>query len=165
MVEAFVENQQFEIQNQPSGLKVNGKDLSLDLLRVNERLFHILHANQSYDVFIQRVDAENKEVTLSINGKKTTVRIQSRIEKLLKELGMEGAMAKKLDSLKAPMPGLVHSWKVKEGDEVKAGDPLLILEAMKMENVIKSPGDAVVTKLHVAAKASVEKNALLISFG
>ena len=165
MVEAFVENHQFEIQNQEGSLKVNGQALSLDLLRVNERLFHILHENRSYDVFIQRVDEEKKEVTLSINGKKTTVRLQSRIEKLLKELGMESAMTKKLQSLKAPMPGLVHSWKVKEGDEVKKGDPLLILEAMKMENVIKSPGDAVVSKLHVAEKASVEKNAMLISFG
>ncbi len=165
MNEAFVENFHFEIQSQGGEVEVNGKKLPLDLKEINPRLYHLIHENHSYDVFIHQVDKDKKEVTLSLNGKKTTVKLQSRIEKLLKELGMEAAMTKKLDSLKAPMPGLVHSWKVKEGDEVKQGDPLLILEAMKMENVIKSPGDATVTKIHVAEKASVEKNELLISFG
>ncbi|MEL6135773.1 MAG: acetyl-CoA carboxylase biotin carboxyl carrier protein subunit, partial [Bacteroidota bacterium] len=78
--------------------------------------------------------------------------------------GMEHSLSKKLDSLKAPMPGLIHSLKVEAGQEVKKGDPLLILEAMKMENIIKSPGEGVVKEIHVVEKNSVEKNALLITF-
>jgi biotin carboxyl carrier protein len=53
---------------------------------------------------------------------------------------------------------------VEEGTEVKKGDSLLVLEAMKMENVIKAPGDAVVGKIKVNAGQAVEKNQLLISF-
>lgn len=164
MTEAFLDNFQFQIEQRDQGFLIDGRLVEADLARLNPQLWQVLHGNASYDVFVQKVDADNREVTLSINGKRTTVRIQTRIEKLLKELGMEHAMSKKLDSLKAPMPGLIHSLKVKEGDTVQKGDPLVILEAMKMENVIKSPGDGVVTRIHVKEKASVEKSALLISF-
>jgi len=164
MVEAFLENQHYQITSSEGGFSLNGKSVDPDLQRLNPHLWHVIHENQSYDVFIQKIDPEAREVTLSVNGKQTKVKIQTRIEKLLKELGMEGAMQKKMDSLKAPMPGLIHSLKVEEGQEVKKGDPLIILEAMKMENVIKSPGDGTVTRIHVKEKASVEKNALLISF-
>ena len=54
--------------------------------------------------------------------------------------------------------------KVAEGDTVKAGDQLLILEAMKMENILKSPGDGVVKKIKVKKGDSVEKNQVLIEF-
>ena len=77
---------------------------------------------------------------------------------------MESTLTKQLDNLKAPMPGLIHSLKVEAGQEVKKGDPLLILEAMKMENIIKSPGEGIVKEIHVEEKNSVEKNALLITF-
>ena len=70
----------------------------------------------------------------------------------------------KLNEIKAPMPGLVVRITVEEGAEVKKGDSLLVLEAMKMENVIKAPGDAVVGKIKVNAGQAVEKNQLLISF-
>jgi biotin carboxyl carrier protein len=62
------------------------------------------------------------------------------------------------------MPGLIIDLKVKDGDQVKAGDPLLILEAMKMENIIKSPGDATVKSVKVRMGEGVEKNQVLIEF-
>lgn len=165
MTEAFLDSYQFQIDQRNQQYAINGHPVDAEFARLNPQLWQVLYNNASYDVFIQKIDSDSKEVTLSINGKRTTVKIQTRIEKLLKELGMEGAMAKKLDSLKAPMPGLIHSLKVAEGDTVKKGDPLLILEAMKMENVIKSPGDGTVTRIHVQEKASVEKGAMLMSFG
>jgi biotin carboxyl carrier protein len=62
------------------------------------------------------------------------------------------------------MPGLILDLKVKPGDEVKKGDVVLILEAMKMENSIKSPGDGIVKLVKVNLKDSVEKNQVLIQF-
>ncbi|MCL4121821.1 UNVERIFIED_CONTAM: hypothetical protein GTU68_029708 [Idotea baltica] len=62
------------------------------------------------------------------------------------------------------MPGLIHSISIQEGESVKKGDPILILEAMKMENIIKSPGEGIVNKIHVSPQSSVEKNELLITF-
>jgi len=62
------------------------------------------------------------------------------------------------------MPGLVSSVFAKAGNEVKKGDPLFILEAMKMENVLKSPLDGTIAKVHVVKGISVEKNELLLEF-
>jgi biotin carboxyl carrier protein len=62
------------------------------------------------------------------------------------------------------MPGLILSVAVAEGQEVKKGDPLLILEAMKMENVIKAPADATVKVIKVRKGDSVDKNQVLVLF-
>jgi biotin carboxyl carrier protein len=62
------------------------------------------------------------------------------------------------------MPGLVLSILVKEGDEVKKGDNLLVLEAMKMENIIKSPADVTIKFIKIKPSDKVEKNQVLIQF-
>ncbi len=67
--------------------------------------------------------------------------------------------------VKAAMPGTVLSFRVGVGQSVKAGDVILILEAMKMENEIASPVDGVVTALSVAAGASVSTGDLLATIG
>ncbi|MEZ4826091.1 MAG: biotin/lipoyl-containing protein [Bacteroidia bacterium] len=165
MFEAILESVRLEIEQNGDGVTVNHREYQPDIRRISENLWHVIFENQSYRVFIQKTDRENREVTLSINGKKTTVKLRSRTDRLLESLGMGEAMKKKLESVKAPMPGLIHSILIKEGQQVHKGDPLFILEAMKMENVIKSPGDVTIGKIHVREKDSVEKNALLVTFG
>lgn len=66
-------------------------------------------------------------------------------------------------TIEAPMPGNI--WKVvaKEGQEVKSGDVLIILEAMKMENEIVAPNDGVVASIHVAEGAAVNGGDVLVS--
>lgn len=164
MIQAQLRDQEISFVQLAEGYEVNGQYVQPDIQKLNEQLYHVIYENRSFTIFIHKVDKEGKLVDLSINGKRASVKIRSRIDQLLKQLGMEGTMTKKLDKLNAPMPGLIHSFKVDEGDSVQKGDPLLILEAMKMENVIKSPGDGIIKSIHVQAKQSVEKNALLISF-
>lgn len=67
-------------------------------------------------------------------------------------------------NLLSPMPGLIIEIMVSAGDSVKKGDQLMILEAMKMENIIKAPGDACIKKIHVQKNQSVEKDQLIIEF-
>ena len=62
------------------------------------------------------------------------------------------------------MPGMILEIKVQAGDKVQKLRPLVVIEAMKMENIIKSPVDAVIKKVSVAAGKSVEKNDILIEF-
>ena len=64
--------------------------------------------------------------------------------------------------VKAPMPGLVVEVPVVVGQTVAKGDKVLILEAMKMENVIKAVGDGVVKAVHASQGQPVEKGQLLI---
>jgi biotin carboxyl carrier protein len=79
-------------------------------------------------------------------------------------MGMNSSVSGILKEIKAPMPGLILDLKVAPGDLVKKGDVVLILEAMKMENSIKSPGDGIVKAVNVSLKQSVEKNQVLIQF-
>ena len=62
------------------------------------------------------------------------------------------------------MPGMIIDLRVKAGDQVKAGDPLLVLEAMKMENIIKAPGEGTVKQVKIKKGDTVEKNQVLIEF-
>lgn len=66
--------------------------------------------------------------------------------------------------LHAVIPGMIQKLLVKEGDEVKHGTPLLILEAMKMRNEVLSPVEGVIRKIHVSAGTLVPKNHLLVEF-
>ncbi|MDX1317201.1 MAG: acetyl-CoA carboxylase biotin carboxyl carrier protein subunit, partial [Xanthomarina gelatinilytica] len=72
--------------------------------------------------------------------------------------------SKKVNEIKAPMPGLILDIHVKEGQEVKEDDALLILEAMKMENVLTSPRDGIIKSISVSKNDTVDKNQLLIEF-
>lgn len=164
MTEAIIQGQSLQVTTKNELLTVNGVEVPADISSVSPELWHILLHNHSYHIFIQKIDEENKTVTLAINGKRVEVKLVSRMEKLLKDLGMAGQMVKKLDVLKAPMPGLIHKVTVKEGDTVAKGDPILILEAMKMENVIKSPGDGVIKEIVAKEGSSVEKNAILVRY-
>ncbi len=83
---------------------------------------------------------------------------------LLQSMGLDTLNSKKINEIKAPMPGLVLDIKVSEGSVVKKGDVLLVLEAMKMENNLKSPADGIVKKIVAKKGTAVEKNQLLISF-
>lgn len=77
---------------------------------------------------------------------------------------MDNLNSNKVLEMKAPMPGMVLKVLVNAGDEVKKGDNLLILEAMKMENILKSTTDGTVSKVLVKQGDKVEKNQILIQF-
>jgi biotin carboxyl carrier protein len=80
------------------------------------------------------------------------------------DLGMDKLAAVGVQEVKAPMPGMVLNIIVSTGDEVKKGDALLVLEAMKMENIIKSPRDGKVKTVKAIKGTAVEKNQSLIVF-
>ena len=137
---------------------------NLDIVSLGNQNFHIIQNNKSYTIAILQYEKEEKLLSLSINGKKAQIKIQDKFDLLLKELGMGEVKGTKVNHIKAPMPGLIFELTVKEGDEVKKGDKILILEAMKMENVIKAAGDGIVKKIHITKGQAVEKNQLLIEF-
>ena len=68
-------------------------------------------------------------------------------------------------TIKAPMPGLVLRVEVEEGQQLEAGEGVIVLEAMKMENEITAPGGGVVSAVHVAEGQTVEKGAPLVDLG
>ena len=136
----------------------------IDLIEIKDGVFHIIKDNKSYNAEVLKANKEEKSFVISVNGNKYTVQIKDKYDALLKELGIDNSTARKVKELKAPMPGLVVDVRVKEGDEVKKGDALVVLQAMKMENILKSPADAGIKKIHIKKDDTIEKNQILISF-
>jgi biotin carboxyl carrier protein len=161
---AIINKRSLDIAETEDGYTVNGAALQPDILPMGDGHFHILLENKSYRAEVVKADAATKTFTFKINNKPYTVEVKDKFDLLLEKMGMSSAAAGKINSLRAPMPGLIIDLKVKQGDTVKLNDPLLILEAMKMENILKSPGEGIVKTLKIKKGDSVEKNQVLIEF-
>ncbi len=164
MIKATVNKKNFTIESSGEGITINGSPLSWDLVELKNGHFHILYQNKSYQAEVVKIDYSTKSVILKINNHRYAVDVKDKLDLLLEKMGISNANAGKVNNVKAPMPGLIINLKVSEGDSVKAGDQLLILEAMKMENILKSPGEGIVKKIKVKKGDSVEKNQVLIEF-
>ncbi|TWV88678.1 biotin/lipoyl-containing protein [Chitinophaga pinensis] len=117
---------------------------------------------KSYIAQVAKIDRDTKTVTIIIDQQEYEVVIEEPIDQLLAEMGMKDALSRKVNDLKAPMPGLVLKVLVEPGQAIKKGDPVLILEAMKMENVFKAAADAVVKEVKVKERTAVEKGEVLV---
>ena len=84
------------------------------------------------------------------------------VDLLVEHFGFSSKASKKANEIKAPMPGMVLSVMVTEGQNVLKGESVLILEAMKMENVIKAPADCIVKTVKIKQGNAVEKNQVII---
>ena len=153
-----------EFENTRGGT-IDGKAFEWDVIEVKNGSFHVIKENRSYNVEVIKADSTEKSFLVSVNGNKYQLNVKDKFDELLKSLGFDDLNAKKVNEVKAPMPGLVLDVRVSEGDTVKKGDAILVLEAMKMENIIKSPTDGIIKKINVKKGLAVEKNQVLINFG
>jgi Acetyl/propionyl-CoA carboxylase, alpha subunit len=143
---------------------IEGTPTDWDIVQVRENVFHIIRHNKCYTATLVSYNTDEKSMVLNINGTDYDVSIKDKTDLLLQKLGISNVSTKAVQHIKAPMPGLIVSIAVTAGDVVHKGDPLLILEAMKMENAIKSPRDGVIKRVAVQPRQAVEKNQLLIEF-
>jgi len=157
------EKNAFDIQLSGENMLINGKEVKPDLVKISDTRYHLLINHKSYRINILE-QKSNKELSVEVNGNKYDLNIKDRYDQLLHDMGLDSAMTAKADFIKAPMPGLVINILVKEGDEVAKDTPLLILEAMKMENILKATSAGIVDQIKVKTRDAVEKNQLLISF-
>jgi biotin carboxyl carrier protein len=125
---------------------------------------HVILDNKSVNVEVLEIFPHEKRVRLKVNNSVHEVLVEDRFDLLLKEMGMETGASKEVKDVKAPMPGLVLEVLVKPGDIVEKDSPVIILEAMKMENVIKSPSRGTVKAISAIKGHAVEKNEVLLSF-
>lgn len=166
MYQITTANQTFEVELSRDGNSgvINGNPFEVDIVHQTEKLLHVLHKNKGYSVHIGKTDVATKTVSLTINGSTYEVKAKDDFDILLEKLGMANLAHTKINNMKAPMPGLVIDIMVAVGDEVHKDTPLLILEAMKMENVLKSPTDGIIKSISVEKGQAVEKNFVLITF-
>ena len=135
----------------------------LDISTISDNeTFHILDDNKSYKVELISHDASGKNLTLRINGNTYTTKLSDKYDRLIDQLGMKIVGSQSTGDIKAPMPGLVLDILVEVGQTVSKGDKVLILEAMKMENIIKTTGDGIIKAIHAQKGKPVDKGTLLI---
>ncbi len=156
------ENLSIEVQDQ--GFLINGQLVQMDIKNLDKNKVHVIYKDKSYIVEFVRFLEEDKSMEVRIGNKTAQISLKDKNDLLLEKLGLNMKSSAQISEIKAPMPGLILELKVSPGDEVKKGDVVLILEAMKMENIIKSPGDGTVKAVKAELGQSVEKNQTLIQF-
>jgi acetyl/propionyl-CoA carboxylase alpha subunit len=141
---------------------INGSSTTVDLVNIGNGHYHMILEGQSISVEV--VETDGKAPQIKIDGRLYQPEVKGETDLLLERLGLNISSKKAVKELKAPMPGLVLEIRVEPGQAVKEGDPLVVLEAMKMENVLKAPGEAVVKSIAVKKGDAIDKNAILIAF-
>jgi biotin carboxyl carrier protein len=166
MLKAISGKQTYEIAfgNSDGSMTVNGAPYTLWVLERNGDALVVLINNRKVNVRVERDELNRKQAVVWMNGRKYPVLLKDELDQLLDSMGMNNSAGKTVKELKAPMPGLVLNIMAAEGQAVSKDESLLILEAMKMENVIKSPGDGVIKAIRVQQGKAVEKNDILIQF-
>jgi len=164
MFSVILQDSTYSVEKNGCETRVNEQTITWDLKWIGDRKIHLIQGSRSLEAELLAVDLEAKTLQIRLGHKTTTMLVKDRFDLLLEKMGMNAAGSGSLKEIKAPMPGLILDLKVAPGDVVKKGDVVLILEAMKMENSIKSPGDGVVKEVKVSLKQSVEKNQVLIQF-
>lgn len=138
-----------------SGAKITWKDRDF---------FELDYQGQLFLGEILDRDIENRKLTLKLNHRVFVVKKKFVLDTLISELGLDKVKVKKLKELGSPMPGRILNIHVKQGDVIKVGDSILSLEAMKMENILKSDGEGIVKRVAIETEQVVEKGQLLIEF-
>ncbi len=124
--------------------------------------YHVLSESKAYHITPPKVGQNPKTGSIHVNNKRFRFEILDKYDQLVNSMGLDTIAVAKVKDIQAPMPGLILDIMVKSGDTITAGDNVLILEAMKMENVIKSEGDGIVKSVNFEVGATVEKGATII---
>lgn len=150
-------------------MSLDGRSYSIDARRMPSQIVSLLIDNKSYDVDLERIakksDTLDGRIHVRVRGR--VLRFEILDERRMK---MKEAQGFRFDvggvvSIDSPMPGKVIKLLKKEGDEVKEGEGVVVVEAMKMENELASTRAGVVQKVHVKPGDAVEGGARLVTVG
>jgi len=159
-----VNDEEFEVDIDMAGrVYLNDEPLHADLIQVPyQNLYSLLLNHHSYELAVEETRAGYR---ILLGGEQYDVQVTDERQRRLLAGRSQPAPPGGDTNVTAPIPGLIVKVEVKEGDSVTAGQPLVILEAMKMENEIRAPRDGEVRGVHVAPGQSVEQGAVLVTLG
>ncbi|HKZ67056.1 MAG TPA: acetyl-CoA carboxylase biotin carboxyl carrier protein subunit [Chitinophagaceae bacterium] len=135
---------------------------NIDIVKISPTEFNIIKDRHSINAKLVEADTTGKKLKIEIEGEIFDIEIKDELDQVLEKMGFGTVTNKVIKEIKAPMPGLVLEIAVADGQDVKEGDKILILGAMKMENCIMIHTNAKVKKVVVAAGQAVEKGQVLV---
>jgi biotin carboxyl carrier protein len=157
---------------------VNGKDFSVEILdehnvKVDNKIFEVnfisiadqpvfslIMDGKSFEAYVYPGDDDYQVL---LQGRSYSVKVEDEREKRLRAAGGSTVSQSSEYHLKSPMPGMVVSLPIEEGQPVTKGQVLVILESMKMQNELKSPRDGTLARVRVKPGDSVEQRQPLLS--
>lgn len=153
-----------EYKQENGQIILNNKTFEVDIQSLSNNHFHILKGSNSYNAELIKFDPQTKTLSIKVDGETFELEVKERFDLLLEKMGINQNAGVKVEEIKAPMPGLIIDIKVIEGQDVEFGEVIMVLEAMKMENILKSPQKGIIKSIQVKKGQSVEKNQVLIQF-
>lgn len=146
--------------------EVNKSDIDdLDIIKNKDGSYNLIYENKSYNLSILKSDINNKKYIVSVDGKEFDLDIKDSLDQMLDQMGFSNNKKQSTGEIKSPMPGMVLHIDVEEGQEIEKGDTLLVLEAMKMENLIKAHVNGKIISIKVKQGDAVSKNQVLLILG
>jgi biotin carboxyl carrier protein len=137
---------------------IDGETFPIDLQAIDEVTYSLLMSNRSYEAL---VDTAGDELEVLLGGRMYTAQVLDERAQRLSQAGGSNVPSGEL-TLKSPMPGLIVAVPVVEGQAVKKGQTVIVLESMKMENELKAPRDGTVSSIKVKVRQSVEQHQPLV---
>jgi len=158
---ATIDDKIYEIEiNSEREITLNGKLLPVDFLPIDgPPIISLLLEGQSYEAHVNPTDI-GWEVFLL--GQRYLVGVEDERQRQLREVSSAQVVHRETFHLKAPMPGLIVAIPIEEGEQVKRGSNLVVLESMKMQNELKAPRDGEVTGIRVKPGDNVDQEQILV---
>ena len=156
-----VDEKVIEIQEFEKGFLVDGELASPKISSEGKGVYHILHNNKNYRI---EVFKKGMAYNVSVNGKRTIVEPASRVHEILEKIGINNLVVDLASDLRAPMPGKILKILASEKEAIEKSQGIIILEAMKMENILKAPVHGDISSISVKEGDTVEKDQILVTF-
>ncbi|MGB3080967.1 MAG: acetyl-CoA carboxylase biotin carboxyl carrier protein subunit [Saprospiraceae bacterium] len=159
-----IDGERFEMTANESGANQSAMADHIHMMSQAEGMYKFQDGNKFHQINVIGYDKDSHTYSIEMEGQLKQVRIYHELDLMIEKMGLNTIHSKKLSLMEAPMPGLVTIIKVAAGDHVDKGTPLLILEAMKMENVIAAPHDAIIKEIKVNIGQAVDRGFPLVEF-
>jgi biotin carboxyl carrier protein len=150
-----------DVRRDTTGLQVrlDGRELRLDLLQVDPGLYSLLIDGRSYEIDVLELE---EALMVLVDGQPFRVEIQDEERQRLRSATARGGVAAGRRLVTAPMPGKVVRLLVRPGQAVRSGDGIIVVEAMKMENELKAPAAGTVREVRVEEGKAVSGGDILV---
>lgn len=156
------DGKEYLVDLENSVIMVDNQKIEVDVQISNHDEIHFIFQQKNYRAILK--SRQGRSAVISLNEKDIEVSIVSQKEKILQKIGISHHAQDKIQDLMAPMPGKILKVLKKPGENILKNEGVLVLEAMKMENVLKASSEAVISEIKVSEGEAVEKDQILITF-